>query len=153
MVRTTPTITGTISDRRGDHHARAGQLEAEGLHQRPQPGGQADADERAHDRRDQKPVNAASPSTDRRTCFRLAPRARSSASSRVRWATTIVKVLTMMNPPTTSAINAKAVSAVSTVARSSAGVGRPLGRPLGGRLHDGAGADGGRDPRARARRG
>ncbi|UIJ35384.1 hypothetical protein LVQ62_03060 [Allobranchiibius sp. GilTou73] len=39
------------------------------------------------------PVNNASSSTDRRTCLRLAPTARSSASSRSRWATIIEKVL------------------------------------------------------------
>ena len=55
-----------------------------------------------------KPTMSASASTDRVTCFRLAPRARRSASSRSRWATMIVKVLKMMNEPTNRATAAKA---------------------------------------------
>ena len=46
------------------------------------------------------------------TCRRLAPSARSSASSRVRWATMIENVLKMMNAPTNSAMNANTSSAV-----------------------------------------
>ena len=153
MVSTTPTTTGTISDRGGDHHARAGQLEAEGLHQRPQT-------RRPDRRRRPRPrPTRRSPSTPPRPAPTGAPAAgwhpsaRSSASSRVRWATTMVNVLTMMNPPTTSAINAKAVRARVDDGQVVGRVGRPLGRPLRGRLDDGAGADGGRDPRAPARRG
>ena len=40
-----------------------------------------------------RPTVSASSITELSTCRRLAPRARSSASSRVRWATMIVKVL------------------------------------------------------------
>ena len=53
-----------------------------------------------------RPTTAASASTDRSTCLRLAPIARSSAISRVRWATMIEKVLQMMNAPTSSAMTA-----------------------------------------------
>ncbi len=59
-----------------------------------------------------RPTMNASAITDNRTCRRLAPRARSRASSRVRWATRIEKVLRMMNPPTNSEIPAKTRSAV-----------------------------------------
>ena len=52
-------------------------------------------------------MTSASRATLRRTCLALAPRARSSASSRVRWATRITKVLLMMNAPTSSATPAK----------------------------------------------
>ena len=51
----------------------------------------------------------ASISTDRVTCFLLAPRARSSADSRTRCETRIEKVLKMMKAPTTIAITAKVV--------------------------------------------
>ena len=51
----------------------------------------------------------ASISTDRVTCFLLAPSARSSADSRTRWETRIEKVLKMMKAPTTIAITAKVV--------------------------------------------
>ena len=55
------------------------------------------------------PIDATTPTTtdstitDVRTCRRLAPRARNSASSRLRWVTTMLKVLKMMNAPTNSA--------------------------------------------------
>ena len=49
------------------------------------------------------PTTAASATTEASTWRRLAPRARSSASSRVRCATRIEKVLAMMKAPTTSA--------------------------------------------------
>jgi len=49
----------------------------------------------------------ASTNTDRVTWRREAPRARSSANSRLRWATRMEKVFTMMNPPTRTAITAK----------------------------------------------
>ena len=52
------------------------------------------------------PVTIASTTTDVITCRRLAPIARSSASSRERWATMIVNVLKMMNAPTNRAMNA-----------------------------------------------
>ena len=48
-----------------------------------------------------------SPSTAAITWRRLAPTARSSASSRSRWATMIENVLKMTNDPTNSAMNAK----------------------------------------------
>lgn len=57
------------------------------------------------------PTTNASISTDRVTWRREAPTARSSASSLVRWATSIVKVLAMMNVPTNRAIPAKTSSA------------------------------------------
>ncbi len=53
------------------------------------------------------PSTSASSCTDRTICFFDAPRARSRASSRLRWATRIEKVLTMMNDPTTRAMPAK----------------------------------------------
>ena len=59
-----------------------------------------------------RPVNAASPSTDRNTCPRLAPMTRSSASSRVRWPTVIENVLKIVNAPTNNAIAAKISSTV-----------------------------------------
>ncbi|HLZ38330.1 MAG TPA: hypothetical protein VKP64_11395 [Mycobacteriales bacterium] len=52
------------------------------------------------------PTTTASPRTERVTCPRLAPIARSSASSRVRWATSIENVFQMMNEPTNSAMTA-----------------------------------------------
>ena len=58
------------------------------------------------------PVTNASTTTEVMTCRRLAPIARSSASSRVRCATMIENVLKMMNAPTNSAMNAKTSSAV-----------------------------------------
>ena len=53
------------------------------------------------------PSTNASSCTDQVTCRREAPRARSSASSRLRCATRIENVLTMMNAPTTRAMPAK----------------------------------------------
>ena len=53
---------------------------------------------------------AASASTERVTWRRVAPTARSSASSLVRWATSMVKVLTMRKVPTNSAMPAQASS-------------------------------------------
>ena len=53
-----------------------------------------------------------SSSTELITWRRLAPRQRSRASSRVRWATMMVKVLKIRNPPTSRATKAKASSAV-----------------------------------------
>ena len=50
---------------------------------------------------------SASISTVASTCRRVAPIARSSAFSRVRWATVMKKVLKMMNPPTSRATRAK----------------------------------------------
>ena len=50
------------------------------------------------------PSTSASSCTDRITWRREAPSARSSASSRLRWATRIENVLTIRNVPTTSAI-------------------------------------------------
>ena len=58
------------------------------------------------------PTSAASPSTDRNTCRRLAPTIRSSASSRVRWPTVIENVLKIVNAPTNREINANTSSAV-----------------------------------------
>jgi hypothetical protein len=52
-------------------------------------------------------MTSASATTDSRTCRREAPTARSSASSRVRWATRIEKVFQMIRAPTSSEIAAK----------------------------------------------
>ena len=59
------------------------------------------------------PRTSASTSTEPVTWRRLAPRARSSASSRERWATRIEKVLTMRKAPTTRATPAKTSRKVS----------------------------------------
>ncbi len=56
------------------------------------------------------PTTNASMRTERVTCRREAPTARSRASSLVRWATSMVKVLAMMNVPTKSAMPAKTSS-------------------------------------------
>ena len=58
------------------------------------------------------PRMAASTSTDRNTCRRLAPTIRSRASSRVRWPTMIENVLKMVNPPTNSEMKANTSRAV-----------------------------------------
>ena len=50
---------------------------------------------------------AASSSTEPSTWPRVAPMARSRASSRVRWATRMLKVFEMMNQPTNRAMTAK----------------------------------------------
>ncbi len=52
------------------------------------------------------PSSTASVSTDRRTCRRSAPRARSRPSSRVRWAISMEKVLTIRKMPTSTAMPA-----------------------------------------------
>lgn len=54
-----------------------------------------------------RPSSSASTSTDRLTCLRLPPTARSRPISRVRWATSIEKVLMIRKPPTSSEIPAK----------------------------------------------
>ncbi len=61
---------------------------------------------------DTSPTMNASRSTERKTCLRLAPTMRSSASSRVRCPTMMENVFTMVNAPTNSAMNAKTSSAV-----------------------------------------
>ena len=53
------------------------------------------------------PSSTASISTDLLTCLRLEPSARISPISRVRWATSIEKVLTIRKMPTRTAIPAK----------------------------------------------
>ncbi len=58
------------------------------------------------------PVTAASTSTDVITCARVAPKARSSANSRVRWATRMLNVLMIRKLPTNSEMNAKTSSGV-----------------------------------------
>ena len=58
------------------------------------------------------PVSAASIRTERNTCARVAPSARSSASSRVRCATRMLNVLMIRNEPTNSEMNAKTSSGV-----------------------------------------
>ncbi len=61
---------------------------------------------------DTRPTIAASPSTERKTCRRLAPTMRSSASSLVRWPTMMENVFRMVKAPTNSAMKAKMRSAV-----------------------------------------
>ncbi len=58
------------------------------------------------------PTSAASVNTDRKTCPRLAPTMRSSASSFVRWPTVIENVFTIVNAPTNSAMKANTKSAM-----------------------------------------
>ena len=58
------------------------------------------------------PTMAASASTERNTCRRLAPTTRSKASSRVRWPTVIENVLKMVNAPTNREMKAKTSKAV-----------------------------------------
>ena len=52
-----------------------------------------------------RPTTTDSRRTDDITCRRVAPRARNRASSRLRWVTTMLNVLKMMNAPTNSATN------------------------------------------------
>ena len=61
---------------------------------------------------DTTPITVASTMTEVITCRPLAPSARNSASSRVRWATMIANVLKMMKAPTNRATNAKTRKAV-----------------------------------------
>ncbi len=61
---------------------------------------------------DPAPTMAASVRTDRKTCPRLAPTIRNSASSLVRWPTLIENVLKIVKPPTNRAMTAKISSAV-----------------------------------------
>ncbi len=65
-----------------------------------------------------RPVRAASPSTERNSCRRLAPTMRNSASSRVRCPTVIENVLKIVNAPTNSEMNANTSSAVEMNDRS-----------------------------------
>ncbi len=65
------------------------------------------------------PTTSASSSTERLTWRREAPTARISASSLVRWATSMVKVLEIRKMPTKSAIAAKASSTWLSVLRLS----------------------------------
>ena len=67
-----------------------------------------------------KPIASASAATPASTWPRDAPIARSSAVSRVRWATTIAKVLWMLNVATSSAMPAKASRNVLKKPRKSA---------------------------------
>ena len=67
----------------------------------------ADAERRARQRDASTRAASASSSRLRRTWRRVAPIARSSAISRDRWVTIIVKVFQMMNEPTNSAMPAK----------------------------------------------
>jgi hypothetical protein len=53
------------------------------------------------------PITRPSMTTERMTCLREAPRVRSVANSRVRWATVIDRVLKITNAPTNSAIPPK----------------------------------------------
>ena len=65
------------------------------------------------------PIMRASSNRLRSTCRRVAPMARSSAISRERWVTIIVKVFQMMNEPTNSATPAKTMNRILTIFRSS----------------------------------
>ena len=84
------------------------------------------------------PSRAASASRLRLTCRRVAPIARSSAISRDRWVTIIVKVFQMMNDPTNSAMPAKTPN--RTLRNVKLGVDRVRGLPRHGRAGDGLGA-------------
>ena len=54
-----------------------------------------------------RPMTRPSSRTERRTCLREAPRVRSVANSRVRWATVIDSVLKITNAPTNRAMKPK----------------------------------------------
>ena len=54
-----------------------------------------------------RPITRPSSRTERSTCLRDAPRVRSVANSRVRWATVIDRVLKITNAPTNSAMAPK----------------------------------------------
>ena len=58
------------------------------------------------------PTMAASASTDRNTCRRLAPTTRNSANSPGRWPTVIENVLKIVNAPTKSEMKANTSNAV-----------------------------------------
>ncbi len=59
-----------------------------------------------------RPTTTVSAMTDCRICRREAPSVRSSANSRVRWATVTANVLKIKKPPTSSATPANTSSAV-----------------------------------------
>jgi hypothetical protein len=65
------------------------------------------------------PSTVASTMRPRSTCRRVAPTARSSAISRERWVTIIVKVFQMMKAPTNRAMPAKTVKRIPTIFSSS----------------------------------
>ena len=96
-------------DHRGRRHGEVGvaEVEAEGAEQPPQRRGRADSPDPGRPWSRSVPPPTASRRTDRLTWRRDAPSARSSASSRLRWATRIEKVLMMRKIPTTRATPAK----------------------------------------------
>ena len=74
-------------------------------------GGEPDAEQHADGAGDQ-PIIPASMRTPASTCRRVAPTARSSATSRRRWATSTLKVFQMTKEPTTTETPAKTSSTV-----------------------------------------
>ena len=89
------------------------------------------------------PSSSASSSRLRSTWRRVAPIARSSAISRERWVTIIVKVFQMMNEPTNRAMPAKIMNRIPTILRSFLiGVGVLLGDGLAGDRLGAVGHDG-----------
>ena len=68
---------------------------------------------------DTRPMSPASSSTPPRTCLLVAPTARSSATSRRRWATSTLKVFQMTNDPTSSATPANTSSTVVKMPKAS----------------------------------
>ena len=66
-----------------------------------------------------RPAVRASPTTERRTCLRVAPIQRAKARVRVRWATRMVKVLTITIAATARAMTAKAPMKVVMAANPS----------------------------------
>ena len=75
------------------------------------PDGEAEAGGDADGER-QRPIASASSSTEPSTCRRAAPTIRSSANSRVRWATVIESVLKIVNAPTKIATPPKTSSTI-----------------------------------------
>ena len=85
-----------------------GRLKPEAAHQGGQPARQPDPEQHAERRGDQAEHEGLRQHACACTWRRVAPIARSSASSRVRWATCIEKVFQMMKDPTNSAIAGEA---------------------------------------------
>ena len=96
-VTTRPVTNDEMTAVAGIDDAAGRDVEPERAEQRLEPDGQADAGDEADDRRRSARPRTASNSTEPSTWRWPAPIARSSAISRLRWATMIEKVLKMMN--------------------------------------------------------
>ena len=95
-------------DRAARHdEPRRGDVDPEGLEPRLEQRGEPDAAHEPAASTRARPMTSDSPRTEAVTWRRLAPTARSSASSRFRCATMIEKVLKMRNEPTNREISAK----------------------------------------------